>query len=193
MSWDLILHEWRSLETHKIFHLFGKRQDLEEFRKKTSWLQELIIWLQGFSKQARQNWSPEDWWGLFVGKKGFWRISIVTFKKTQRWMKHDSAVVTGSSRETGHFCDLGWGSSGFGHRVHSFFLAAFVFFVFSWKFNFSVGFLWRIYEVLYVYCHRTWFRLIFYSELLVFQISLDIQFNLMQYVWWFWTRSQLEK
>lgn len=130
MSWDLILHEWRSLETHKIFHLFGKRQDLEEFRKKTSWLQELIIWLQGFSKQARQNWSPEDWWGLFVGKIGFWRISIVTFKKTQRWMKHDSAVVTGSSRETGHFCDLGWGSSGFGHRVHSFFLAAFVFLCF---------------------------------------------------------------
>lgn len=29
----MILHGWRSLETHKIFHLFGKRHDLEECRK----------------------------------------------------------------------------------------------------------------------------------------------------------------
>lgn len=91
-------------------------------------------------------------------------------------MKHDSAVVTGSSREMGHFCDLGWGSSGFCHRVHSFFFLPLLFFLWFLE---SSTFLLISFGGLMKYCTSA----VTESDSDLFSISellVDIQFDLLQ-------------
>lgn len=97
----------------------------------TSWSWKLMIWLQGFSKQARQKLSSSYTFqvktvGIYLCIKGFWCTSVMMFKKTQRWMKHDAAVVTGSSIEMGHFCDLSWGLDGWFLSLFTVFLGGFL-------------------------------------------------------------------